>query len=274
MVAFAANSLLCREALASGDISASVFTLIRLASGGVVLFILVSLSTPRIRSGITAAGSWRSALALFVYAAGFSFAYVSLGAATGALILFGAVQLTMMLSALWSGDRFSGRQVLGFVLAAGGLFWFLLPGARAPSLSGSVLMLAAGVACGLYSLWGRGERSPLLATCGNFVRSVPVAAALLLLTLSPAQLNPKGVLLALASGAVASGLGYALWYRILPALRTTDAAMVQLSVPVIAAVGGWLFLGEVVSLRLSVAAFLVLGGIGLFILSKKGKPEG
>ena len=266
MVAFAANSLLCREALASGEISAGYFTLIRLVSGAVILFILTFGRSLRQKSAFQLAGSWRSSAALFVYAAGFSYAYLSLGAATGALILFGAVQLTMVLSGLLRGERFSALQWLGMLLALSGLCWFLLPGAEAPSFSGAVLMLLSGIAWGLYSLWGRGAQSPLSATAGNFLRAVPFSIALILFTAQRESFSSQGVLLAIASGALASGLGYALWYAVLPSLRATSAAMVQLSVPVISAFGGLLFLQEPLTLSLSLVSLLVLGGIAVFIL--------
>ncbi len=268
MAAFAANSLLCREALASGEISAGNFTLIRLLSGAVILFILFFGRSLRQKSAFQLAGSWRSSAALFVYAAGFSYAYLSLGAATGALILFGAVQLTMVLYGLWRGERFSRLQLAGMLLAAGGLFWYLLPGAEAPSFSGAVLMLLSGIAWGFYSLWGRGVQSPLAATAGNFLRAVPMGLVLILFTAESEFLRSQGTLLAIASGALASGLGYALWYAVLPSLKATSASMLQLSVPVIAGFGGLAFLQEPVTLSLVVVSLLVLGGIALFILSK------
>lgn len=266
MAAFAANSLLCRAALASSEIDAASFTLIRLLSGAAMLVVLVG----RQQRSRHAGGNWLSAFALFVYAAGFSFAYISLSAATGALVLFGAVQATMIGFGIWSGERLNGRQVLGVLLAVGGLIGLLLPGIQAPPLLGALLMLGAGVAWGVYSLRGRGLGDPIYATAGNFVRAVPMAAILSVLFYPSADVHAPGVFYAAASGALASGLGYALWYLVLPHLRATTAATVQLSVPAIAAVGGVMLLSEPVTLRLAVSSAAILGGVGIFIASKRG----
>lgn len=268
MIAFAGNSLLCRLALAHTRIDAASFTTIRLAAGALALWLIVRTSGGAASGG----GNWRSALALFVYAAGFSFAYVSLPAATGALLLFGAVQATMIGHGMWAGERLRRLQLVGLVLALGGLVGLLLPGLAAPPLAGSLLMLGAGVAWGIYSLRGKGGGDPLRVTAGNFLRAVPMAAALSLLLHEGAALDGAGFGYAVASGALASGIGYAIWYTALPALRSTHAATVQLSVPVIAAVGGIAFLGESLSLRLVLASVAVLGGIALVILERKGAP--
>jgi len=217
----------------------------------------------------TGRGNWLSASALFVYAAGFSFAYVSLPAATGALLLFGAVQATMIGHGIWAGERLLRLQFVGLVLALGGLVGLLLPGLSAPPLFGSVLMLGAGVAWGVYSLRGKGAGDPTRVTAGNFLRAVPIAAALSVLMYEGASLDSAGFWYAVSSGALASGIGYAIWYTALPALKATNAATVQLSVPVIAALGGILFLGEPVSLRLVLASVAILGGIALVILEKQ-----
>ena len=261
MVAFAANSLLCREALASGQIGAASFTLARVVSGALVLATLVLARRGWSRPG----GSWLSAAALFGYAAAFSLAYVSLSAATGALLLFAAVQATMIVYGLWAGERLNARQSLGVLVAAGGLVWLMLPGVSSPPLGGALLMLGAGVCWGVYSLLGRGAKAPMVATAGNFLRAVPFALVLFLLIGRSEASSLHGLLYAVASGALASGLGYALWYAVLPALPATTAATVQLSVPVIAALGGVLLLGETISLRLGLATIAVLGGIALFI---------
>jgi drug/metabolite transporter (DMT)-like permease len=208
-------------------------------------------------------------MALFAYAAGFSFAYVSLPAASGALILFGAVQATMIGYGVWRGERLKAVQTFGLILAIGGLVGLLLPGLSAPPLVGSLLMMAAGIAWGVYSLRGAGGGDPTRVTAGNFMRAVPVTAVLSLLMLSRASVDLAGFWLAVASGALASGLGYAIWYTALPALKNTSAATVQLSVPVIAAVGGILFLDERVSLRLFVASVAILGGIALVIWQRR-----
>ncbi len=264
MVAFASNSLLCRVALKYTSIDAASFTLIRLTSGAVVLWLIVRIS----RGAQTGRGNWPSALALFVYAAGFSFAYVSLPASTGTLLLFGAVQVTMIGHGLWSGERLRKPQLVGLALALGGLVGLLLPGLSAPPLPGSLLMLSAGVAWGAYSLRGKGAGDPTRVTAGNFLRAVPIAAALSLLMHSGASFDSAGVLYAMASGAVASGIGYAIWYAALPGLKATSAATVQLSVPVIAAMGGIIFLGETLNLHLILASVAILGGIALVILEK------
>lgn len=265
MLAFAGNSLLCRVALAHTSIDAASFTLIRLVSGAITLWLVVRMS----RSAQTGRGSWRSALALFAYAAGFSFAYVSLPAATGALLLFGAVQATMIGHGIWAGERLLGLQLVGLVLALGGLVTLLLPGLSAPPLTGSLLMLGAGVAWGIYSLRGRGAGDPIKVTAGNFLRTVPLAVAVSLLMHDGASVDSAGFWYAVSSGALASGIGYAIWYTALPALKATSAATVQLSVPVIAALGGILFLGESITLRLVFASIAILGGIALVILERK-----
>jgi drug/metabolite transporter (DMT)-like permease len=265
MIAFAGNSLLCRMALKHTSIDAASFTTIRLISGAAMLWLVV-----RMRRGPQAgAGNWRSALALFVYAAGFSFAYVSLPAATGALLLFGAVQATMIGYGVWAGERLLKAQVVGLVLAIGGLVGLLLPGLSAPPLQGAVLMLGAGAAWGVYSLRGKGAGDPTRVTAGNFLRAVPVAAALSILTLSGFSLDTAGLWYAVSSGALASGIGYAIWYTALPALKATHAATVQLSVPVIAASGGVVLLGEPITLRLVLASAAILGGIALVLLEKQ-----
>ncbi len=266
MLAFAGNSLLCRVALAETAIDAASFTSIRLASGALALWLIV-----RLRGAATGGGNWLSALALFAYAAGFSYAYLSLSAATGALLLFGAVQATMIGYGLWAGERLKPGQSVGMLLAGGGLLGLLLPGLSAPPLGGAVLMLAAGVAWGVYSLRGRGGGDPTAVTAGNFLRALPFAAALSLLALPAARLDPAGVGYALASGALASGVGYAIWYTALPGLRATSAASVQLSVPVIAALGGVALLGEALSLRLVLASVAILGGVALVILGRAAR---
>ncbi len=267
MIAFASNSLLCRLALKHTGIDAASFTTIRLASGALMLWLLV-----RMRRGLsTGGGNWLSALALFLYAAAFSFAYVSLPAATGSLLLFGAVQTTMIGYGIWSGERLRSLQILGLLLAIGGLIGLLIPGLAAPPLLGSLLMLCAGTAWGVYSLRGRGVGDPTGVTAGNFLRSVPLAALMSLLLFQGTSLNAAGVLYAVASGALASGIGYAIWYTALPGLKAAQAATVQLSVPVIAAMGAIIFLGESLSLRLSrCSEFLsYCVGLGLSLLNKE-----
>ncbi len=267
MLAFAGNSLLCRIALEHTRIDPASFTAIRLISGAVMLGLVVGL-----RGGAqVGAGNWLSAGALFVYAAGFSFAYVSLSTATGALLLFGAVQITMISHGLWTGERLRGPQVAGLLLAFAGLVGMLLPGLSAPPLHGALLMLGAGLAWGIYSLRGKRAGDPTGVTAGNFLRTVPIALVLGLWMLKDLSLDAAGVGYAIASGALASGIGYAIWYAALPALKATTAAVVQLSVPLIAAMGGVIFLAEPVTLRLALASAAVLGGIALVLLRPESK---
>lgn len=263
MIAFAGNSLLCRAAFKHTGIDAYSFTTIRLISGSVMLWLLMHVrrETPKGR------GNWMSAFALFIYAAGFSLAYVSLPAATGALLLFGAVQTTMIGYAVWMGERLRRMQQVGFLLACGGLVSLLLPGLSAPPLYGSVLMLVSGIAWGVYSLRGKGAGDPISKTTGNFLRAVPIAAVFSALTLGHASLDNAGFWYAVTSGALASGIGYAIWYTAMPALKSTNAATVQLSVPVIAALGGIVFLGEPITVRLLLASVIILSGISLVILN-------
>lgn len=262
LLAFAGNSLLCRAALAHTGIDAASFTLVRLLSGALVLWALARRNAAA-RAG---RGNWWSALALFAYAAAFSFAYLRLSAAAGALLLFGAVQATMISHGLWAGERLRPLQVGGLVLACVGLIGLLLPGLSAPPLPGALLMLAAGIAWGVYSLRGRGAGHPLKVTAGNFLRAVPMAAALWLLHAGHASLDATGIAYAVLSGALASGVGYAIWYAALPALRATTAATVQLGVPVLAALGGVLLMGEALTPRLLAASAAILGGIALVVL--------
>jgi len=265
MMAFAANSLLCRMALRGAHIDAASFTLIRLASGALVLWLIV-----RLRGGTVGQhGSWLSAFALFSYAAGFSFAYLTLPASAGALLLFGAVQATMIGYGLWHGERIGIMQSVGLMLACAGLIGLLLPGLSAPPLDGAILMVIAGVAWGVYSLRGRASSDATASTAGNFIRALPFVVVLSVLTLSRTSLDLIGVGYAVASGAIASGLGYAVWYSALSGLRATSAATVQLSVPVIAALGAALFLDEAITPRLVLASVAVLGGITLVMTGRK-----
>lgn len=265
MLAFAGNSLLCRLALQTTGIDAVSFTSIRLLSGALVLGAIGWL-----RGGsLGKTGSWPAALALFVYAASFSVAYVSLPAAVGALLLFGAVQITMISYGLWAGERLQPLQMGGLCLALAGVVGLLLPGLAAPmtapSLLASMLMLGAGVAWGIYSLLGRGAGDPTAVTGGNFLRAVPFAVGLSLVSLPAMALDSAGIWYAVGSGALASGIGYAIWYAALPGLTATQAATIQLIVPVIAAIGAIILLHEPLTLGLGLAAMAVLGGIALVI---------
>ena len=265
MVAFAGNSLLCRQALKQTTIDAATFTFVRIVSGAVCLWIIVQLR----KRSVVKAGSWPSALALFGYAALFSFAYLRLTAGTGALLLFGAVQATMIFWALRKGEQLRGLQVAGLLLAIAGLVTLVFPGLSAPPLSAAALMLGAGIAWGIYSLRGKGSGDPLRATAGNFLRAVPMAVLLSVVMLRSASLDRAGICYAVISGALASGVGYAIWYTALPALKASAAATVQLSVPVLAAAGGIAFLSEPITLRFVLASIAVLGGIALVIVERR-----
>ncbi len=266
MIPLAANSWLCRAALRDTAIDAASFTSVRLLSGAAMLWLLLWL-TARTRAAGT--GSWPSAIALFGYAALFSFAYLSLTAATGALLLFGAVQVTMIGLGLRSGERLDALQVAGVLLAFGGLVGLLLPGLSAPPLGGALMMIGAGIAWGVYSVRGKGAGDPTRVTAGNFALTVPITLVLSLIMLPTLSFDAVGFSYALASGALTSALGYALWYSVLPLLQSTSAATVQLSVPVIVAAGGVLLLDEPITLRLILASTAVLGGIALVILERR-----
>jgi drug/metabolite transporter (DMT)-like permease len=264
LLAFAANSLLCRAALASGLVDPASFTALRTASGALFLLVLVGF-----RAGLQrGAGNWLMALMLFGYMALFSFAYRSLSAATGALLLFAAVQLTMFLVAIRRGERFSPLAWLGLLLAFAGVVYLLWPGVNAPQPVDATLMLLAGVAWGVYSLLGRTVVAPLETTALSFLLCLPMAAALLLFNLGGLSISWPGALMAAASGALASGLGYALWYAALATLASTTAATVQLAVPALAALGGVWFLGEPFGWRLALASTLTLGGIFLVLAAQ------
>jgi drug/metabolite transporter (DMT)-like permease len=261
MIAFASNSLLCRAALTHTSIDAATFTSVRILSGAVVLWLILKM-----RGAIwKTAGTWTSAIALFVYAAAFSFAYNTLSAGTGALLLFGAVQAAMIFWGLRKGERLRAIQIAGLIVAMIGLVVLVFPGLSAPPLGGSILMLGAGVAWGIYSLRGKGETKPVNATAGNFVRALPFAAFVSLTLLPWARLDRDGVLYAVVSGAITSGFGYVIWYSALPGLKASSAATVQLSVPVLAATGGILLLSEPITLRYLLASVAVLSGIALVV---------
>ena len=266
MLAFAANSILCRLALARGGIDPASFGSLRLVSGALTLALVLRLrSRP---ASAPAAADWLAAAMLFAYVACFSFAYLSLSAGTGALVLFGAVQITMLLAGWRAGESLGPRGWLGFGLAVGGFVGLVAPGVSAPAPVGAALMAAAGAAWGIYSLRGRGVADPLAATAGNFMRAAPLALMLSLVLASNAHADARGALLAVVSGAVTSGLGYVIWYAALPRLGALRAATVQLSVPLIAALGGVLLIAETPSLRLVLAGIAILGGIALVLLSK------
>jgi drug/metabolite transporter (DMT)-like permease len=271
LIAFAANSVLGRAALGQAAIDPITFTAVRLVSGALALTSLASIAGFTTGARTRAGGSWISAAWLLIYAFPFSLAYASLTTATGALVLFGAVQVTMLGAALWSGERPSALQYTGFGLAIGGFLYLLAPGLNAPPVVGAAAMSFAGVAWAVYSLRGQSTTDPLGQTTGNFVRAAPVALVLSLVALPVAHVEWRGVALAAVSGALTSGIGYVLWYSALRGLTATAAGVVQLLVPVLAALGGVIVLGESVSSRLVLSAVLVLGGIALVIATRPVK---
>ena len=267
LLCFAFNSILCRLALNANEIDAASFTAIRLVSGAIILSIIFTFfgkkeSEPK-------RGNWFSAFFLFAYAVCFSFAYTNLTTATGALILFGSVQTTMIIFALVKGERPRILEWIGLFLALFGLIYLVFPGLSAPPIFSSVLMSLAGISWGFYTLRGKGSTNPLADTNGNFVRAVPMVLIVLVIFFANIHLSNKGILFAILSGAIASGLGYSVWYAALKFHTATRAAILQLSVPIIAALGGIIFLSEEIAVRLLIATALILGGIGLQVKSKK-----
>lgn len=266
LIAFAANSVLCRWALGEAAIDAASFTIIRLLSGAVVLLAIISISSNK--TGSSAKGSWSASLMLFLYAISFSFAYITLDTGTGALILFGSVQITMILMSLISGDRLHFSEWAGITIAFTGFVYLMLPGVTTPSTIGFLLMTLAGIAWGLYTLKGRGSKSPLLDTAYNFLRTIPIVIILLIVTIQNAHYSAEGIVLAVLSGGIASGIGYTIWYLALGGLSVTQAAVLQLLVPVIAALGGVIFVSEAITLRLGLSATMILGGILMVVLGR------
>jgi drug/metabolite transporter (DMT)-like permease len=270
MIAFAGNFLLCRAALAHTDIDPANLTSIRLVSGALVLWLVFQFKTKPLNTPLKLEGDWWSAISLFSYAAAFSFAYLKLTTATGALLLFGSVQLTMLGHGLAGGERLRAIQFKGLLGAFSGLLILLLPGVESPPIDAAVLMVLSGFAWGIYSIQGRNARNPIAASMGSFTRSIIPTICLSTFFISQVALDIDGVLLAIASGALASGFGYVVWYAVLPKLATMTAASVQLSVPIIAGLGGVIFVGELISLRLLVCSVAVLGGIAVIILCGRG----
>lgn len=275
LIAFAANSVLCRLALGNGAIDASSFTIVRLLSGTAVLLMIVA-ATRKIKDSSTK-GSWVASVMLFLYAATFSYAYISLDTGTGALILFGSVQITMILLSLLSGTRLHSSEWAGIAIAFSGFVYLVLPGISTPSATGFLLMTIAGIAWGIYTLKGRGSTDPLMDTAYNFLRTTPLVLLLALVALSSLNYSAEGLFLALLSGGITSGIGYTIWYIALGGLSSTQAAVLQLSVPVIAALGGVIFVSEAITLRLTTSAVLVLGGILMVVLGRvyvdRSKPR-
>lgn len=266
MIAFAANSVLCRLALGNAAIDASSFTVLRLLSGIVVLFVIMSFA--RKTPGTSSKGSWTASSMLFLYAIAFSYAYISLDTGTGALILFGSVQITMILLSIISGTKLHLTEWLGVIIAFIGFVYLVLPGVSKPSLTGFIMMAVAGFAWGVYTLKGRGSINPMMDTAYNFFRTIPFLALLALFTFSNIHFSKEGILLALISGGITSGIGYTIWYIALGGLSAAQAAVVQLLVPIIAAIGGIIFVSEAITLRLAISSLMVLGGILVVVLGK------
>lgn len=267
LVAFAANSVLCRLALESERIDASSFTVIRLLSGAFVLFLI--LSTKSHEKDERSKGSWLASFMLFVYAISFSYAYLSIDTGTGALILFGSVQMTMIFVSLLSGRRLHVSEWMGVFIAFAGFVYLILPSITAPSMIGFILMALSGIAWGLYTLMGRGSKNPLMDTAYNFLRTLPFVSLLALMTLHNATFTNEGVVFALISGGITSGIGYTIWYIALRGLNAIQASVLQLSVPVIAAIGGVMFVSESMTYRLIISTCIVLCGILTVVLGKQ-----
>lgn len=266
MIAFAANSVLARLALIDGDIGPLSFTLLRLLSGALILCLIIGVKRSR------NSGNWKAAFTLLGYAICFSLAYISLPAGTGALILFGTVQVTMIGAGLISGERLSTMQIMGALIAMGGLVYLLSPGLSAPPLLGAILMTLSGIGWGAYSLYGRTSQNPTQDTAGNFWRTALLAACVcipVLIFLPETAPSRNGIIYALSSGAITSGLGYVIWYMALKELNATRAGLSQLTVPVLAAFGGILFLGEAITPRLIIASVIILGGVALGTAPRK-----
>ncbi len=274
LTAFAANSVLCRLALGEGLIDAAGFSALRLLFGALVLLFIMWVKPNKQPQQPSSKGSWAASFMLFTYAVAFSYAYISLDTATGALILFGAVQMTIILLSMLSGDRLKLFEILGVLIAFGGFVYLVFPGIETPSIIGFTLMTVAGIAWGLYTLKGRGSENPLSDTAYNFFRSIPLVIVLAIITLKDMQLSFEGVVLAGLSGGIASGVGYAVWYMALRGLSATVAAVVQLLVPVIAALGGVVFVSESISVDLMVSGALILGGISVVVFGKYGYEKG
>ncbi len=268
LLAFAANSVLCRLALGHGTVDPATFTLVRLLSGAVALVGIRAATRGARKQGAVRAKVWISAALLFLYAAPFSFAYVSLSAGTGALILFACVQATMLVGAMRAGERFRWMEAVGLAIALGGLTYLVFPGLSAPNPLASALMAIAGIAWGLYSLRGRASTDPIGDTTRNFVLAVPFAVVVSAFAMGRAHVSSRGILVAAASGAIASGLGYVAWYAALRGLTRIRASVVQLLVPIVAAVAGILLLGETLTLHLVLSAALILGGVAVAVASR------
>lgn len=270
MIAFAANSVLCRFALGNDAIDASSFTIVRLLSGTLMLMLIIGIRNinKNKNKNTVSKGSWLASSMLFLYAITFSFAYISLDTGTGALIMFGAVQITMILISFFTGNRLHLSEWTGVAIAFSGFVYLVLPEVTSPSAIGFVLMTAAGIAWGIYTIKGQGSGAPLMNTAYNFLRTTPFVFILAIIAIQKISYTTEGVIMAVLSGAIASGIGYMIWYSALGGLSATQAAVVQLSVPVIAAMGGVMFMSEMITLRLALSSMMVLGGILLVVLGR------
>lgn len=266
LLAFAGNSVLCRFALGKNTIDAASFTIIRLLSG-IIILIMSAKITRKINEN-SSKGSWLAAGMLFIYALTFSFGYISLDTGTGALILFSAVQITMIIASVILGNRLNKYECLGLLLAFSGFVYLIIPGLRTPSLMGFMLMTVSGMAWGFYTLAGRGTTDALSETAYNFLRTAPFVLVLVIFTFKSAHISSEGIILAILSGTITSGIGYFIWYIALGGLSVTKAAVVQLFVPAIAAYGGVAFTNELITVRLVEASVLILGGILTVIISR------
>lgn len=265
LLAFAANSVLCRLALGGETIDPMSFTLVRLLSGSIVLLIILGASRPK---GKLSKGNNISALMLFTYAISFSYAYLTLDTGTGALILFAAVQATMILANIIKGQKIHSIEIFGFIIAFSGFVYLVLPTLATPSVKGFILMLISGVAWAIYTLRGAISKAALQDTTFNFLRCTPIILILLLVQYKEMTFTSNGLILAVISGGLTSGIGYSIWYYALKTLPTLKAAVLQLLVPILATAGGVLFANEPITLRLSLSSLLVLGGIALVVLRK------
>lgn len=279
LIAFAANSVLCRLALDNEAIDAASFTAIRLFSGTIILFIIIGISK-RIKQPIiqnkkepSSKGSWFGSILLFTYAITFSYAYILLDTGTGALILFGAVQITIVILSFISGTRLKPLEWLGMTIAFIGFIYLILPSITTPSATGFVLMAISGIAWGMYTLQGHSSKNPLTDTAFNFLRTIPLIIIIIITSLNTLTYTSEGIILALLSGGVASGIGYTIWYMALRDLSSLQAAVLQLLVPILSAFAGVIFISEIITAHFIISSIMVLGGILLVILSNYNKNK-
>lgn len=272
LIAFAANSVLCRMALGSDSIDPVSFTSIRLIGGAIaltVIYLFTKEPKQKKEASCNCYIDWYTGIALYIYAFAFSLAYISLSSGTGALILFGSVQITMLIAATKRGEKMRFYQWIGFLIAVAGIVYLVSPGISAPDIYGASLMIVSGIAWGVYSIAGKSVTNPISATKGNFIKASIIAIPVSMIALKSYQATPLGLSLALISGVITSGLGYVIWYKVVPLITTTQAAVLQLLVPLLAAIGGVLFIAEDFTLRLAISSLLILGGVILSVLTKK-----